>query len=82
MYNAARWVNLLREKLMHKFHVGQYVDLMPRVIRRAANGIYEITRLVPENESDPQYRVKSRDEPHERVVSESELTLATKPIFS
>jgi len=68
---------------MHKFQIGQFVDLIPRVVRRAAKGSYEITRLVPENEHDPHYRIKSRDEPHERVVPESELTLSTaRPFLS
>jgi hypothetical protein len=61
---------------MHKFQVGQFVELIPRVLRQAAKGTYEITRLVPENESDPQYRIKSTNERHERVVAESELTLS------
>ncbi len=61
---------------MHKFQVGQFVELIPRVLRQAAKGTYEITRLVPENESDPQYRIKSTYERHERVVAESELTLS------
>jgi hypothetical protein len=64
---------------MHKFQVGQFVDLIPRVIRRAAKGSYEIIHLMPENEDDPQYRVRSTAERHERVVPESELELSTKP---
>ncbi len=69
---------------MHKFHVGQFVELIPRVLRQSAKGAYEITRLVPENEDDPQYRIKSKDERHERVVPESELTLSMQPssVFS
>jgi hypothetical protein len=66
---------------MHKFRVGQAVDLLPRMIRQAASGTYEIIRLVPEHEDDPQYRVKSAEERHERVVPESELSLSTSPDF-
>ncbi len=62
---------------MHRFRVGQSVDLMPRVIRQAAKGSYEIIRLMPENENDPQYCVKSAAERYERVVPESELELST-----
>jgi hypothetical protein len=69
---------------MHKFQVGQSVDLIPSIVRRAAKGAYEIIRLIPDNEDDPQYRVKSAAEPHERVVPESQLELSTKPasVFS
>ena len=59
--------------MMHKFQVGQSVALIPRVIRQAAPGTYEITRLMPENEVEPHYRIKSGAERHERVVPESEL---------
>jgi hypothetical protein len=59
--------------MMHKFQVGQSVALIPRVIRQAATGTYEITRLMPENEVEPHYRIKSDAERHERVVPESEL---------
>jgi hypothetical protein len=44
--------------MIHKFHVGQSVALIPRVIRQAAAGTYEITRLMPENEIEPHYRIK------------------------
>jgi hypothetical protein len=59
--------------MIHKFQVGQSVALIPRVIRQAAGGTYEITRLMPENEVEPHYRIKSDAERHERVVPESEL---------
>jgi hypothetical protein len=62
---------------MHKFRVGQSVALIPRVIRQAAKGSYEIVRLMPENEDDPRYCVKSIAERHERVVPESELELTS-----
>jgi hypothetical protein len=63
---------------MHKFQVGQSVDLIPRIIRQAAKGSYEIIRLMPENEDDPRYCIKSNAERHERVVPESELELSSK----
>jgi hypothetical protein len=65
---------------MHKFQVGQSVGLIPRVIRQAAKGNYEIVRLMPENEDDPMYRIKSTAERYERVVPESELEPAGEPI--
>jgi hypothetical protein len=63
---------------MHKFQVGQSVDLIPSIVRRAAKGTYEIIRLIPDSDDDPQYRVKSAAEPHERVVPESQLELSAK----
>jgi hypothetical protein len=63
---------------MHKFQVGQSVELIPRVLRQAAKGSYEIIRLVPENENDPQYCLKSTAERHQRVVPESELEPSTE----
>ena len=36
-------------------------------------GPYEIVRQLPSETADLKYRIKSRDETHERVVSEHEL---------
>ena len=63
----------------HKFSVGQIVDLTQRMMRAAAPGRYEIVALRPESDrdiGDPSYRIKSIDEKHERVASESDLTLS------
>ena len=65
----------------HKFSVGQAVDLVPRILRAAAPGQYEIRQLMPVSDrdtGDPSYRIKSIDEKHERVVFESDLTLSTR----
>jgi hypothetical protein len=72
---------------MHKFNIGQSVDLITTVIRPAAAGAYEIRHLVPAPDGSPEnprYRIKNIAEKHERVASESELTLshASQPIFS
>jgi hypothetical protein len=61
------------DPMIYKFQVGQTVALIPRSIRQAAAGTYEIVRLMPENEIEPHYRIKSDAERHERVVAESEL---------
>jgi len=61
----------------HKFSVGQTVDLIPRILRAAAGGQYEVRQLMPASDrdaGDPSYRIKSIDEKHERVVFESDLT--------
>jgi hypothetical protein len=36
-------------------------------------GSYEVIMQLPENGGEFQYRIKSMNEPHERVVRESEL---------
>ncbi len=64
--------------LIYKFKVGQTVDLIPSISRFAANGHYQIISLRPADGEIPQYRIKSRHEPHERVVSENDLILAAK----
>lgn len=58
---------------IHRFKVGQTVDLIRTSFRPSATGGYEIISLRPVNGEVPQYRVKSRSEMHERVVSESEI---------
>src|ERR1041385_6011731 len=68
--------------VIHKFKVGQIVYLMPRRLRSAAAGNYEIRQLMPVSDIDsesPRYRVKSILEKHERVVPESEFMLARLP---
>lgn len=63
----------------HKFSVGQMVELMPSVLRAAAVGEYEIKQAMPPpdvSSQSPRYRIKSIAEKHERIVPESELTLA------
>jgi hypothetical protein len=65
--------------MAHKFSIGQIVELMPKVLRAAAAGPYEIRYLMPPSDNDPRepfYRIKSIEEKHERIAPESELTLA------
>jgi hypothetical protein len=73
--------------VMHKFNIGQSVDLITTVLRPSAAGAYEIRHLVPAPDGspdNPRYRIKSIAEKHERVASESELTLshASDSVFS
>ena len=58
----------------HKFKVGQSVSFMSGPFGRGgANSIYKVTQLLPSEGDDCQYRIKNADEPHERVVKESQL---------
>jgi hypothetical protein len=59
--------------LSRKFHVGQLVQLAPTISRNVPGGSYEITKKLPESRGEFEYRIKSMNEPHERVVRESEL---------
>jgi len=58
--------------LTHKFHVGQKVEMVPED-RFSPRGVFEIVRLLPPRDGEFQYRIKSIDEPHERVAKESLL---------
>jgi hypothetical protein len=55
----------------HKFRVGQKVQLVATLFE--AVGDYEIVRQLPDAYGEFYYRIKSADEPHERVVKESQL---------
>ena len=59
--------------LSHKFRIGQRVEFNPASSRNVPGGSYEIKKRLPESRGEFEYRIKSVDEPHERVVRESEL---------
>jgi hypothetical protein len=60
----------------HKFKIGEIVTVRPAVSRNVPGGVYEVTKLLPHNGSEFEYRIKSATEEHERVARESELTRA------
>jgi hypothetical protein len=62
--------------LSHKFEVGETVQVMPAISRYVPGGAYEVTKKLPHNGREFEYRVKSASEQHERVMRESELTKA------
>jgi hypothetical protein len=58
----------------HKFGVGERVDFIPAFYRRATTTMeFEIVRQLPALNGEFFYRIKSAQEPHERVVGESQL---------
>jgi hypothetical protein len=67
---------------VHIFRVGQTVNLMPSTLRSAANRACQIVSLRPIEGADTQYRIKSKSEPYERVVSECDLVLAANMKFN
>ena len=60
----------------HKFHVGESVTVTPTIRRNVPGGVYEVTKQLPHNGREFEYRIKSANEEHERVVRESKLTKA------
>jgi hypothetical protein len=60
---------------MHKFHVGQLVQFNPDRGERfaAPSGTYEVTKRLPHNGQDYEYRIRSAREEHERTAKESQL---------
>jgi hypothetical protein len=58
-----------------KFTVGQTVRFSPdRHQLSSARGQFKVVRLLPEDASVFQYRVKSQSDGHERIVREDQLT--------
>jgi hypothetical protein len=56
------------------FKVGQSVNYRPGPRSQAgSSGVYKITQLLPPEGTERQYRIKSADEPHERVAEETDL---------
>ena len=58
----------------HKFVVGQNVQFSPNwPLENSTGGQYTIVRLCPKDGNTPQYRIKSKRDGHERMVSEDRL---------
>lgn len=58
----------------HKYKIGQSVSLVPsRQSMRSYADAYKIVQLLPTDGIDNLYRVKSADEPYERMVREREV---------
>ncbi len=59
---------------MHKFHIGETVRYNAAFGRGGPSGFYKIVKQLPSETEDRQYRIKSANEPHERVVNETQLS--------
>jgi hypothetical protein len=58
----------------HKYRTGQSVQFSPhRHEDGSARGVYTIVRLLPEEGTVPQYRIKAKTDGRERVVREDQL---------
>ena len=60
----------------HRFKVGQTVFYTSAVGSGPGGGVFTIMQRLPPEGGDNQYRIKSADEPFDRVVKESELETA------
>jgi hypothetical protein len=57
-----------------KFRSGQTVQLSRSMMSRSApGGDYKVVRQLPDDGGEPRYRIKSVNEPYERVAKESEM---------
>ncbi len=62
----------------HRYAVGDRVELRARSITdKLAKGIYTIERLLPNEATDREYRVRNSTDGHERVVQESSLIVGS-----
>ncbi|MBO1073765.1 hypothetical protein [Roseomonas marmotae] len=60
----------------HSFNIGQRLEFVSdRMSPSAPRGTYTITRLLPNDGMDREYRIKHDHDGHERVVRESQLRL-------
>ena len=59
---------------LYKFQIGQTVFLTASLHLNIPGGAYVVTKKLPERNGEFEYRVKSANELHERVVRESELS--------
>lgn len=61
---------------MHKFEVGQIVEFLPQDRSGALSGPYLVMKQLPGSGDDPEYRIKSEREAHQRVARHSQLRAA------
>jgi hypothetical protein len=55
----------------YKFKIGDIVAINPAIGRFAPGGVFEVVKQFPGG-TEPEYRIKSTNEPHERMARESE----------
>jgi hypothetical protein len=59
----------------YKFRIGQTVFLPASLSQNIPGGAYIVTKKLPEHNGEFEYRVRGVNEPYERVVRESELSV-------
>ena len=68
-----RWERFGDDASDHKFKVGQTVHYAPGPFGGARPGDVKVIQHLPSEDGEQRYRVKSADEPFDRVVKENEL---------
>ncbi len=58
---------------VHKFKLGQSVEIVANDLRPKPLGLFKVVRVMPSEHGVRQYRIKSDMDGHERVATESEL---------
>ena len=58
---------------VHKFKVGQSVELLRKEQHLKPLGLFEIVRIMPTEHGERQYRIRSLADGHERMALEAEL---------
>ncbi len=56
-----------------KFKIGQTVFVARAAALNMPGGAYIVRRVLPDRDGEAEYRIKSANESHERVVRESQL---------
>jgi hypothetical protein len=56
-----------------QFKVGDMVSIKPAIGLNVLGGVYEVIKVLPDHNGEREYRIKSANEPYERVARESEL---------
>jgi hypothetical protein len=64
----------------HKFKVGHKVALIHSRLYPTSRDRFEIVRVLPADQGNKQYRIRSMLDGHERVVTEGELRPADEPL--
>jgi hypothetical protein len=59
---------------IYKFQIGQTVFLSSAHSLNIPGGACTVTKKLPERDGEFEYRVRSANEPYERVVRESDLS--------
>jgi hypothetical protein len=57
----------------HKFKIGDTVIYIHPGLK-GRDGMYEVIRILPTENAEPAYRIKSKTEQHERAVKEHEIS--------
>ena len=59
--------------MIHRFKIGQSVQLTRDNLRTVNEGYFRILALRPSDGNDPLYLVKSESERHQRIVPQSSI---------